>query len=85
MIDKKMIRSRIEELERVAGCDLSNADLDRLEGWFWDGYKTAMPAWAFHQIGNDTAEKRSYKLGQMTRRIQLQRTLCVGRSRVQKK
>jgi hypothetical protein len=84
-MDRAIIRERIAEIESIAGCDLTNAGLDRLEEWFWQGYNAAMPAWVYNSLRTTTADERAYRLGQMTRRVQLQRTLCVGRSRIVKK
>jgi hypothetical protein len=81
-MDRGIIRQKITEVAMIDLCEVSNADLDRLEEFFWAGYNLPMPGWVFHMLQTTTVEERIYKLGQMTRRVCLQRTLSVGRSKI---
>ncbi len=85
MINHKIVREKIAELALLDGCELTKAELDRLEGVWTLAYTTPMPGWAYEMLQSQTLDQRVYKLGQMTRRVQLQNTLCIGRSKIVKK
>ena len=85
MNKNQIVREKIAELAMLDGCELSNAELSRLEGLWTLAYTTPMPGWAYEMLSTETLDQRVYKLGHMTRRVQLQSILSVGRSKIVKK
>jgi len=83
-MDRRIVREKLAELEQVAGCKTTNAGLDELEKWFDRGYQTALPGSRADNLGKETSQERAFYLGNLTRRIELRKTLCVGRSLIKK-
>jgi hypothetical protein len=83
-MDRRIVREKLAELELVAGCEVTNAGLDELERWFDRGYNTALPESKWSKLPVRTSQERAFLLGNLTRRIELQKTLCVGRSLIKK-
>ena len=84
-MDSAMVREKIADLALLDGCELTRAQLDRLQGVFDDGYNMPMPGWAFEMLQANTLDERVYKLGQMTRRYFLREFLKVGRTKIVRK
>jgi hypothetical protein len=83
-MDRRIVREKLAELEQVAGCEITNAGIDELEKWFDRGYNTALPGSTADNLGKETSQERAFYLGNLTRRIELRKTLCVGRSLIKK-
>ena len=83
-MDRRIVREKLAELELVAGCEVTNAGLDELERWFDRGYRTALPESKWSKLQISTSQERAFLLGNLTRRIELRKTLCVGRSLIKK-
>lgn len=81
----QVVREKIAEIATIDGCEISNAEIDRLEGVWNLGYNTPMPGWVFEMLRTETIDQRVYKLGQMTRRYMIRSALCVGRTKIIKK
>lgn len=84
-MDRQKIRQKISEVAMIDECELTKAELDRLEELFQRAYDTPMPVWAFEMLGTETLDNRVYKLGHLTRLTYLRSFLCVGRSKIVKK
>ena len=84
IVDRRIVREKLAELELVAGCEVTNAGLDELERWFDRGYNTALPEFKWSKLRTSTSQERAFLLGNLTRRIELRKTLCVGRSLIKK-
>jgi hypothetical protein len=84
IVDRRIVREKLAELELVAGCEVTNAGLDELERWFDRGYNTALPEFKWSKLGRSTSQERAFLLGNLTRRIEMRKTLCVGRSLIKK-
>ncbi len=83
-MDRRIVREKLAELELVAGCEVTNAGLDELERWFDRGYNTALPESKWSKLPVRTSQERAFLLGNLTRRIEMRKTLCVGRSLIKK-
>jgi alpha-D-ribose 1-methylphosphonate 5-triphosphate synthase subunit PhnI len=83
-VDRRIVREKLAELELVAGCEITNAGLDELERWFYRGYRTALPEFKWSKLPVRTSQERAFLLGNLTRRIELRKTLCIGRSLIKK-
>jgi hypothetical protein len=83
-MDRRIVREKLAELEQVAGFKVTNAGLDELETWFDRGYRTALPESRWSKLRTSTGQERAFLLGNLTRRIEMRKTLCVGRSLIKK-
>ena len=83
-MDRRIVREKLAELEQVAGCKVTNAGLDELEKWFDRGYHTALRGSFAEKLPTATSEQRAFFVGNLTRRIELRKTLCVGRSLIKR-
>ena len=84
-MDTATVREKIADLAMLDGCELTRAQLDRLQAIFEDGYNMPMPGWAFEMLQANTLDERVYKLGHMTRRYYLRELLKVGRTKIIRK
>ena len=83
-MDRRIVREKLRELESVAGCEVTNAGLDELERWFDLGYNTALPEFKWSKLPVRTSQERAFLVGNLPRRSEMRKTLCVGRSLIKR-